>query len=125
MNYAIVVRFLQRLGNIERITEGRFNGELFLGKNILKSPTFYVLHRDEGQIAFLAYFIDGADAGVGKNGSRTRLSQEATISIGIVSLDRQNRFKSNHSAKLEVYRPVDFPHAADGDQLFNPIMRNG
>jgi hypothetical protein len=79
------------------------------------------LHRDKPGVIGLADVEDPHHVPVGHLSGENDLLLEALQDIRVVSQVRPDDLEGHHAVELQISRSVHRPHAAEADQLFDPI----
>jgi hypothetical protein len=119
---AVVMRFLQRLGELADHVQYLPLGKRFVGLNeIGKRTPFDIGHRNVVLRFDLADVVDRADVGMSQRRSRPRLPIEPLAKLARRILVEAGRFERHAPAKLRVFREMNRPHRALADNLDDPI----
>ena len=93
--------------------------------SVLEGYAVEELHGNEGLLAVLADFVDGADVGMIEGGGGARLAAKTLQSLGIAGEIVGQEFERDEAAECGVLGLIDDTHAAAAQLFENPVMRYG
>ena len=122
MHDPLAVRRVQRIGDLNREIEQRFDRKRLAGDPIPQRPPLHQLHGDEGLPLVLVDVVDGADAGVVEGGGRVGLPLEAFERLRVAGEVRGQELEGDETTELRILGLVDDPHAAAAQLLDDTVV---
>ena len=123
MNDALLVRRVQRFGNVERNPQGLVGVQRIAVEHLEERVALHVLHHDVRTVAVLADFVHRADVGMVQSGSGARLAAKALQRGGVLDHVVRQEFQRHEAAKIEVLGLVNQSHTPTANQFNNAVVR--
>ena len=92
---------------------------------MLQGDAIEKLHGDEGPLAVLADFVDGANVGVVESGGGARFAAKAFESLRVAGQIIREELEGDEAAQFGVLSLVDHAHASAAKFLDNAVVGDG
>ena len=125
MDDAFGVGGIEAVGNFDGEREQGFVVQRLAADQMLEGHAIEKLHGDEGLVAVLADFVDGADVGMVQGGGGAGFAAKALEGLRDRATDRRAEISGRRSGRVGVLGLVDHAHAAAAEFFDDAVVRDG
>ena len=123
MDDALVVRLLERLGDLLRDLERLVDGDRAAREPLLEVFALDELESEERLPVGLLEPVDRGDVRVVEGGEKVRLALEAAQALGVLRHLRRQHLDRHVAVEVRVGGPVHLAHAPGPERRRDPVVR--